>query len=106
MTTEKISKNTTNAHEIILAHPVFNLMQWLANSPSGDEVARELTVQAAVEAAAPVAVVRVQTTGSAASADRANNATTIASFFMIDSPASETAFVGSSVDRLAAAHPA
>jgi len=44
MTTEKISKNTTNAHEIILAHPVFNLMQWLANSPSGDEVARELTL--------------------------------------------------------------
>ncbi len=32
------------AHEIILAHPVFNLMQWLANAPSGDEVARELTL--------------------------------------------------------------
>jgi DNA-binding CsgD family transcriptional regulator len=33
-----------SAHDIILAHPVFNLMQWLANSPSGDEVARELTL--------------------------------------------------------------
>ena len=44
MTTEKTSKTSLNAHEIILAHPVFNLMQWLANSPSGDEVARELTL--------------------------------------------------------------
>lgn len=34
----------TEANEAILAHPVFNLMQWLANSPSGDEVARELTL--------------------------------------------------------------
>jgi DNA-binding CsgD family transcriptional regulator len=32
------------AHELVLAHPVFNLMQWLANSPSGDEVARELAL--------------------------------------------------------------
>ena len=32
------------SHEIILQHPVFNLMQWLANSPSGDEVARELVL--------------------------------------------------------------
>jgi len=33
-----------SANEIILAHPVFGLMRWLANSPSGDEVARELTL--------------------------------------------------------------
>ena len=32
------------SHEFILQHPVFNLMQWLANSPSGDEVARELVL--------------------------------------------------------------
>ena len=35
---------SSNAHEIILKHPVFNLMQWLANSPSGDQVARELVL--------------------------------------------------------------
>ena len=34
----------TSVNEVILAHPVFNLMQWLANSPSGDEVARELVL--------------------------------------------------------------
>jgi DNA-binding CsgD family transcriptional regulator len=36
--------NAIGVNEIILAHPVFNLMQWLANSPSGDEVARELVM--------------------------------------------------------------
>ena len=35
---------SSNAHEIILKHPVFNLMQWLANCPSGDQVARELVL--------------------------------------------------------------
>ena len=39
-----VKNDGTNAHEIILQHPVFNLMQWLANSPSGDEVARELVL--------------------------------------------------------------
>ena len=39
-----VTNKGPNAHEIILQHPVFNLMQWLANSPSGDEVARELVL--------------------------------------------------------------
>ena len=38
------SHTAAPVNEIILAHPVFNLMQWLANSPSGDEVARELVL--------------------------------------------------------------
>jgi len=33
-----------SAHDQILAHPVFTLMRWLANGPSGDEVARELAL--------------------------------------------------------------
>ena len=46
MTTSKPQNAQTadSVHDIILAHPVFNLMQWLANSPSGDEVARELVL--------------------------------------------------------------
>lgn len=45
-TNKKALSATSNSsvNEIILAHPVFNLMQWLANSPSGDEVARELVL--------------------------------------------------------------
>jgi len=41
---KKAQAATTSVNEVILAHPVFNLMQWLANSPSGDEVARELVL--------------------------------------------------------------
>lgn len=39
-----VTNKGPNAHEIILQHPVFNLMQWLASSPTGDEVARELVL--------------------------------------------------------------
>ena len=31
-------------HEAILAHPVFDLMRWLSNNPTGEELARELAL--------------------------------------------------------------
>ena len=44
MNGKQASATPQTANEIILNHPVFGLMRWLANSPTGDEVARELTL--------------------------------------------------------------